>query len=61
MNSTDQRPAAEQPTQAERVAELHRAAAADYGTSEEREQRRTDARLASGFARSHGNAAAGGI
>ncbi|WP_228989436.1 hypothetical protein [Streptomyces sp. DH8] len=49
-------PAAEaQPTQAERVAELQRQAAADYAG---RAAREAEARNASAFARAHGNAAA---
>lgn len=47
--------AAEQPTEAERVAELHRQAAADYAG---RAAREAEARNAAAFARIHGNASA---
>jgi hypothetical protein len=46
---------AEQPTEAERVAELHRQAAEDYAG---RTNREAEARNAVAFARIHGNAAA---
>ncbi|MFW3473634.1 hypothetical protein ACN24M_20430 [Streptomyces microflavus] len=46
---------AEQPTEAERVAELQRQAAADYAG---RAAREADARNALAHARAHGNSAA---
>ncbi|MFJ9234131.1 hypothetical protein ACIRJ3_03990 [Streptomyces anulatus] len=46
--------AGEQPTEAERVAELQRQAAADYAG---RAAREAEARNALAFARTHGNAA----
>lgn len=45
----------EQPTEAERVADLQRQAAADYAG---RAAREAEARNAVAFARAHGNAAA---
>ncbi|WP_432147934.1 hypothetical protein [Streptomyces sp. bgisy029] len=47
--------AGQQTTEAERVAELHRQAAADYAG---RAGREAEARTAAAFARAHGNAAA---
>ncbi|MBD3546815.1 hypothetical protein [Streptomyces sp. JV180] len=44
-----------QPTEAERVAELHRQAAAAYAGRADRE---AEARIAAAYARAHGNAAA---
>jgi len=44
------------PTEAERIAELQRQAAADYAA---RAQRETEARNALAYARAHGNQAAG--
>ena len=44
-----------EPTEAERVAELHRQAAADYA---DRAAREAEARNSLAFARTHGNASA---
>ncbi|MDW4900642.1 hypothetical protein RB625_19725 [Streptomyces californicus] len=51
----DQQPDEAQPTEAQRVAELHRQAAADYAG---RHAREAEARTAAAYARAHGNAAA---
>ncbi|MDH6226231.1 hypothetical protein [Streptomyces sp. MJP52] len=48
-----------QPTPAERVAELHAASRADYGTPEQRAARALDAGLQTTLARIHGNEAGG--